>query len=100
MSSDKRGFRLTASASAARASPLRTVRVLGRPQTERAASQGSEIEASASFTMVEYRAGRQTLYAGRVRYGVREVDGKLKLARKRVYLIDADAVHDAISIPF
>lgn len=51
-------------------------------------------------TMTEWRQGRTTVYVGRVRHDLVRTDTGLRIRLKRVDLVDAEAVHGAMSVPF
>lgn len=55
---------------------------------------------SSALLMVEHRENQQTLYAARVRHQLRRVDKDWRIVQKRVNLINCDAVHGVMSIPF
>ena len=57
------------------------------------------IEADAAFIVVEYHDGRQRLFSGRYRYNLRRVDTGLRIALKRVDLLDCDGTHGPITVP-
>ncbi|MCX7153508.1 MAG: aromatic-ring-hydroxylating dioxygenase subunit beta [Proteobacteria bacterium] len=50
--------------------------------------------------MLEWRAGEQTLFSARCSHELRRSDGGLRIISKRVDLLDCDAPHRAIAIPF
>ncbi|MBO0875666.1 MAG: aromatic-ring-hydroxylating dioxygenase subunit beta [Pseudonocardia sp.] len=52
--------------------------------------RGDELEAHATFLVAEYRAGRQHQHAGRYRYRLRRDGGELRIALKKVELINND----------
>lgn len=55
--------------------------------------EGADTVVEANFLLAENRERGNTLWAGRVTYRLREVDGVLRLAYKKVVLIDsADAL--------
>jgi benzoate/toluate 1,2-dioxygenase subunit beta len=60
--------------------------------------RAGEINTEANFMVVEYREGRQQLFAGRVIHRLRRLAGVLRIALKRVELLDCDGVHGPISI--
>jgi len=51
-----------------------------------------QVEVHAALALVEVRRGVQEIYAGRIRYRLRVVDGELKFAEKFVRLSRNDAV--------
>lgn len=52
------------------------------------------------LAMAEWRAGQHRTYHGRVQYSLIECDDSFLIKLKRVDLVDAEDVHDAMSIPF
>jgi benzoate/toluate 1,2-dioxygenase subunit beta len=57
------------------------------------------IVAESAFLVAEYRDGNRRVFAGRCRHALTQVDGALKIAEKRVDLIDCDGVLGAMTIP-
>jgi 3-phenylpropionate/cinnamic acid dioxygenase small subunit len=49
-----------------------------------------EVVATANFVLGEVRRGRQETWLGRVRYVLRRVDGRIKMAQKKVMLLGND----------
>jgi benzoate/toluate 1,2-dioxygenase beta subunit len=90
--------RLMAAGAHALAPPPRTSRIVGNVVVESA--DGDATEVSSRFQMVEFRLDRQRLYAGAARHRlVRGPDG-LRIAWKRVDLVDCDGMMEGISVPF
>ncbi len=56
-----------------------------------------EVDVHSALTVVEVRAGRQSLYAARCRYRLRRDDG-WKIARKEVRLVNRDDVFDNLTL--
>jgi 3-phenylpropionate/cinnamic acid dioxygenase small subunit len=57
----------------------------------RANSEGSiDLEVGANFVVVEARPRDNHIWGGRTTYRLRNVDGQLRLAYKKVQLVDAD----------
>jgi benzoate/toluate 1,2-dioxygenase beta subunit len=52
------------------------------------------------FMMVEYRRGEQRLFAGTCLHELVRVDGTLRIASKRVELVNCDAPLDGLVVPF
>ena len=50
--------------------------------------------------LMEWRAGEQTLFSARCSHELRRSEGGLCILSKRVDLLDCDAPHRAISVPF
>jgi benzoate/toluate 1,2-dioxygenase beta subunit len=57
------------------------------------------IVAESALLVAEYRDGERRIFAGRCRHVLAEIDGALKIAEKRVDLIDCDGILGAMSIP-
>ncbi|MGU3500997.1 aromatic-ring-hydroxylating dioxygenase subunit beta [Mycobacterium sp. C31M] len=54
------------------------------------ADGSTDLEVGANFVVVEARPRGNHIWGGRVTYQLRRVDGELKLAYKKVQLVDAD----------
>ena len=63
-------------------------------------SAGDAIEARSSLIVAESRNNEPRWFAGRVLHQLRRVDGKLSIALKRVDLVNCDAPHRALVVPF
>lgn len=57
-----------------------------------------EIDVVATFLVAEYRRGTQHQHAGRYRYVLRRDDGELRIARKKVELINNDGFLGNLSL--
>ena len=57
-----------------------------------------EITVFAAFAMAEYRHTEPHWYAGRYEYRLRRIDGALRIALKKVMLVNASAAFTTISI--
>jgi 3-phenylpropionate/cinnamic acid dioxygenase small subunit len=51
------------------------------------------------FMMIEYRRGEQRLFAGTSFHELVRIDGGLRIASKRVNLVNCDAPMDGLVIP-
>lgn len=51
---------------------------------------GDEIEVGANFMAIEWRLGEARTWAGRTDYGLRLVDGRLRMVSKKVMLVNND----------
>lgn len=89
--------RLTANLAHAEQPRTRTVRVLGHPEIERA---GADLSARCSFMMLESRLNKQVAYGGWMTYTIRELAFGLAIAAKRVDLVNAEAAHEPMTVPF
>ncbi|OKH63824.1 dioxygenase [Mycobacterium sp. SWH-M1] len=54
------------------------------------ASGGTDLEVGANFIVIEARPRENRFWGGRTTYRLRRIDGTLKLAFKKVQLVDAD----------
>ncbi len=55
---------------------------------------------SAYVLMVESRPDEQRVFSGACEYRLRHVDGALKIVRKKVVLVNCDAMFGPLAIPF
>ena len=58
---------------------------------------GSDVSATASFTVWRFRAGRSSCYVGRYRYRLRQSDGGFRIASKRAEL-DMTDLHSVAEV--
>lgn len=56
--------------------------------------------AHSTFSMAEYRHTDQRTYAGRVTHTLRRIDGALRIAQKKVVLVNCHVAHTAMAIYF
>jgi 3-phenylpropionate/cinnamic acid dioxygenase small subunit len=61
---------------------------------------GVDYEVNASLVVAEWRNEEGRWFAGRTRFHLRRSDGQLKIVLKRVDLINCDAPHRALVVPF
>jgi benzoate/toluate 1,2-dioxygenase beta subunit len=92
--------RLAAAVAHAESPRTRTLRVLGRVEAQAGGGPGIDILATSSFVMLEYRLNAQRVYGGTFRHALRCAGEGFAIAWKRVDLVNADAVHEPISVPF
>jgi len=64
------------------------------------ADQGHELTVTSSLVMVEYRNERQRVWGGLVEHRLRRMDGDLRIAAKRVDLINSESELDGIACLF
>jgi 3-phenylpropionate/cinnamic acid dioxygenase small subunit len=76
----------------------RSQHVLQPPQLERIDHDANEYRLRTPFVYVEARGEQQTLLAGTWRHLLVRVDGALKIALKRVDLVNAPSAHAAIQL--
>lgn len=92
--------RLTAAIAHAETPRTRTLRVVGRAAVGPAAEAGCDFVATAKFVMIEYRLNAQRLYGGTSRFGIKRTGAGFEIAWKRVDLVNAESVHEPMSVPF
>ena len=76
----------------------RTSRIVANPTVE--AEDGNEVTIRAKFEMIEYRRDARRVFAGTTWHRLLRQGGGFRILWKRVDLVDCDAVHDGISVPF
>jgi 3-phenylpropionate/cinnamic acid dioxygenase small subunit len=76
----------------------RTSRMVANPSIEEA--NGTACTVRSKFMMVEFRRDSQRLFAGTARHRLVATPGGIKIAWKRVDLVNCDAAMDGITIPF
>ena len=69
--------------------------VLGKEDAERA-----EVIVQSNLVMVEFRAERQRTWGALLEHRLRRIDGELRIAAKRVDLVNSEAELDGISVLF
>jgi len=79
-----------------------TVRAV--PTAERAAGEppdaAADLEARSALIVCEWRDGEGRWFAGRVQHRLRRESGSYRILLKRVDLINCDAPHRALNVPF
>lgn len=63
-------------------------RVISNIEIER--NDGHDIAVASNFILVEARGGQQYVWCGRTIHGLREAGDQLKIARKKVLLVNSD----------
>ena len=63
-------------------------------------AEGRSVTVRSKFTMVEYRRETQRLFAGTATHRLVQTDGGIRIAWKRVDLVNCDAPMDGITVPF
>jgi benzoate/toluate 1,2-dioxygenase beta subunit len=63
-------------------------------------SDAAGVTVRSKFLMVEYRREAQRLFAGTARHRLTQIDGAIRIAWKRVDLVNCDAPMDGITQPF
>ena len=84
--------------------PSRTTHLVSNIQAEPSPAPENDVPASeilvhSSVIMVEFRLDQQRLFAGRQRHFLRRVDGRLRIVRKQVDLVNCEGAFEAIAVP-
>lgn len=80
-------------------SPMpRTTHLVGNIDLLEGAPGGGALQVESALVVVEDRSGEKRIYSGRCTYELRRSDGVWRIAKKRVDLIDCDAIHNPIGI--
>jgi len=80
--------------------PSRTVHAVTNIHLSEEQSTSQVLHVCSALSMAEWRAGQHLTYHGRVQHHLVVTDKSFRIRLKRVDLIDAEDVHDAMSIPF
>ncbi len=80
--------------------PSRTSRIIANVTVEDQATDGADLVIRSKFQMIEYRRDKQRLFGGTCRHGLIVADGGFRIRWKRVDLVNCDAMHDGINVPF
>lgn len=80
--------------------PSRTCHIVSNVRIEPVESALNAVTVHSSLQMCEYRLGEQRLFAGHCKHALRQIDGKWRIAWKRVDLINAEDVFNPIAIFF
>jgi benzoate/toluate 1,2-dioxygenase beta subunit len=64
------------------------------------APAGGEIAVRSSMVMAEFRADEQRVFAADCRHRLRRTADGIRIAWKRVDLVNCDAPHGLMSVPF
>jgi len=76
----------------------RTSRLVGQVTVEDAEGRAATVRSK--FLMIEYRREQQRLFAGTAWHRLVQIDGAIRIAWKRVDLVNCDAPLDGITQPF
>jgi 3-phenylpropionate/cinnamic acid dioxygenase small subunit len=79
--------------------PSQTVHLLGSMLVESTDDAKGEYALTSSVIMVEYRLDRQRLFAGRQLHRLRRIGDELKIAHKRVDLVNCESAFEALAVP-
>ena len=90
--------RLARAALHAQTPASRTSRIVANPTVEE--ENASEVTVRAKFEMVESRNDARRVFAGTTWHRLARAGEGFRIRWKRVDLVDCDAVHDGISVPF
>jgi 3-phenylpropionate/cinnamic acid dioxygenase small subunit len=80
--------------------PSRTSRMIGNVTLEQAAADGQACTVRSKFQMAEYRREMQTMFAGTCLHHLIVADGTIRIAWKRVDLVNCEAALAGIVVPF
>ena len=90
--------RLAEAALHAQTPASRTSRIVANATVEE--QDAGEVTVRAKFEMVESRHDRRRVFAGTTWHRLARAGETFRIRWKRVDLVDCDAVHDGISVPF
>jgi 3-phenylpropionate/cinnamic acid dioxygenase small subunit len=76
----------------------RTSRIIGNVSVEESSTHACTVRSK--FVMIEYRRESQRLFAGTAFHHLVQADGAIRIAFKRVDLVNCDAPLDGIVVPF
>jgi 3-phenylpropionate/cinnamic acid dioxygenase small subunit len=76
----------------------RCSRIVANPTIEEA--EAAAVTVRSKFLMIEYRREQQRLFAGTAWHRLVQVDGAIRIAWKRVELVNCDAPMDGLTQPF
>ena len=80
--------------------PSRTSRIVGNILIEKIDEKTETYFVSSQFQMLEFRGGEQRLFAGHSFHCLTRKKEKLYIESKRVDLVNAEGMHEGITIPF
>ena len=84
----------------AQSPPARTLHQVSAIEVLPSRDQRWEIEARSALIVAERRGAEARWFAGRATHGLRHAPEGLLIVMKRIDLIDSDAPHRAIAVPF
>ena len=76
----------------------RTSRIISNVTVEETGDAGCTVRSK--FLIVEYRRESQRIFAGTAFHRLVQAGGDIRIAWKRVDLVDCDAPHDGLVVPF
>lgn len=77
---------------------VRSLHVVQRPEIGTGQAPGGLPVVSCNLMYMEYQSGRQIVLGARVCYSLREVDGQLRIAEKKIELLNMDSFLPAIQL--
>ena len=83
----------------AQALPSRTVHYVSNVLVDKLDEDRQEYLVSSALQVIEFREDKQTIYAGSCEHVLRECQDEMKIASKRVDLINSESFLNSISIP-
>lgn len=78
----------------------RTSHLIGNVTVEEHGPGAGELTARSKFQIIEYRRDAQRLFAGTCLHGLARDSAGFRIRWKRVDLVNCDAVHDGLNVPF
>ncbi len=78
----------------------RTVHIVSNIELDASSAQAAEARVHASFVMAEHRSGEPRWYAGRCEYRLVRQAAGLRMAMKKVMLVNSDAAFTAMAVYF
>ena len=78
----------------------RTSRMIGNVTIEEATPDGSACTVRSKFQVLEYRRESQRIFGGTLLHRLVRNDGGIAIAWKRVDLVNCDAPHEGLVVPF
>jgi benzoate/toluate 1,2-dioxygenase beta subunit len=78
----------------------RTSRIVANATIEQAAADGTACTVHSKFQVVEYRRETQRLFAGTCLHRLIEGENGIQIAWKRVDLVNCEAPHEGLVVPF
>ncbi len=80
--------------------PAQATRLVSNAVVEEAGDDAKDTVVRSSFVMVESRLEQQRFFGGHYRHRLRRLGDDWRIARKEVYLMNADATHSNLNLPF
>jgi benzoate/toluate 1,2-dioxygenase beta subunit len=80
--------------------PSRTSRIVANVTIEEAAADGAACTVRSKFHILEYRREQQRAFAGTAFHRLVQTGDGIRIAWKRVNLVNCDAPHEGLVVPF